>query len=75
MTVRRLVKLVRRSCAISFKPARARYNSRLERLKLRLRLFLKRDLTPREEQLLELSEPILDSEDVEESADEEDDVA
>ena len=75
MTVRRLVKLVRRSCAISFKPERARYNSRLERLKLRLRLFLKRDLTPREEQLLELSEPILDSEDPEEPADEEDSVA
>jgi hypothetical protein len=71
MTVRRLVTFVRRSCAISFKPERARYNSRLERLKLRLRLLLKRDLTPREEQLLELSEPILGSPDVEETAGEE----
>jgi len=77
MTVRRLVTFVRRSCAISFKPERARYNSRLERLKLRLRLLLKRDLTPREEHLLELSEPLVDSpnvdsQDIEQTADEED---
>ena len=70
--MRRLVSFVRRSCAISFKPERARYNSRLERLKLSLRVLLKRDLTPREEQLLELSEPILDSEDLEETTAEED---
>ena len=63
--MRRLVKFVRRSCAISFKPARARHNSRLESLKERLRLLLRRDLTAREEQLLELSEPILETTDVE----------
>jgi hypothetical protein len=63
--VRRLVYSVCRSCAISFKPAKARYNSRLEELKQRLRRLLRRRLTPREEYLLELSQPIVESEETE----------
>ena len=59
--MRRLVNFVRRSCAISFKPASCRYSSTLDQLKQRLKRILRRDLTPREEQLLELSEPILGS--------------
>jgi len=59
--VRRLVNFVRRSCAISFKPAKARHDSRFEELKQRLRRFLRRDLTAYEEHLLELSAPILGS--------------
>jgi hypothetical protein len=42
------------------KPAKPRNTSALEQLKLRLRQFLHRELTPREECLLELSEPILE---------------
>jgi hypothetical protein len=45
----------------SFKPARARHNSRLELLKQHLRVLLRRELTMREEQLLELSEPMFDT--------------
>ncbi len=59
--VRRLVNFVRRSCAISSKAVKSRNKFRLDELKLRLRRFLRRDLTPREEYLLELSEPILKS--------------
>lgn len=59
--MRRLVNFVRRSCAISSKPAKSRYDSALEQLKQRLRRFLRRDLTAREEHLLELSEPLLQS--------------
>ena len=60
--MRRLVNFVRRSCAISFKPAKSRYSYGLELLKQRLRRFLRRNLTAREEHLLELSAPILESE-------------
>lgn len=60
--MRRLVNFVRRSCAISLKPAKSRYNSSVEELKQHLRRFLGRDLTRREEHLLELSAPILESE-------------
>ena len=58
--MRRLVNFVRRSCAISLKPA-TRYNSSIEELKHHLRRFLGRDLTVREEHLLELSVPLLGS--------------
>ena len=61
MTVRPLVQFVRRSCAISFKSARARHSSRLELLKQHLRAHLRRELTLREEQLLELSEPLFET--------------
>jgi len=47
---------------VSSKPAKARYTSALELLKQRLRRFLRRDLTAREEHLLELTEPILKNE-------------
>ena len=57
--MRRLVNFVRRSCAISFKPAKSRYNAGLEQLKQTLQRVLRRNLTAREEHLLELSEPIL----------------
>lgn len=57
--MRRLVNFVRRSCAISFKPVRSRYNSKLEELKQGFRRILRRNLTAREEQLLELSESML----------------
>ncbi len=57
--MRRLVNFVRRSCAISFKPAKSRYNAGLEQLKQTLQRVLRRSLTAREEHLLELSEPIL----------------
>jgi hypothetical protein len=57
--VRRLVNFVHRSCAISFKPVRSRYNSKLEELKQSFRRVLRRKLTAREEQLLELSESML----------------
>ncbi len=57
--MRRLVNFVRRSCAISFKPVRSRYNSKLEELKQSFRRILRRKLTAREEQLLELSESML----------------
>ena len=59
--MRRLVNFVRRSCAISFEPVRSRYNRKLEELKERFRHTLRRNLTAREEQLLELSEPVLGS--------------
>lgn len=58
--MRRLVNFVLRSCAISFKPV-SRYNSKLEELKQRFRRTLRRNLTAREEHLLELSEPMLGS--------------
>ena len=70
MTVRPLVQFVRRSCAISLKPARARHNSRLELLKQHLRAYLRRELTLREEQLLELSEPLFETPDIESAEDE-----
>ncbi len=60
--MRRLVNFVRRSCAISLKPAKARYNTAFEQLKQGFRRILGRDLTSREEHLLELSQPILGSE-------------
>ncbi len=59
--MRRFVNFVRRSCAISFKPAKSRYNSGLELLKQRLKRLFRRDLTAREEHLLELSAPIIGS--------------
>ncbi len=46
-----------------FKPAKARQNLRLERLKSRIEVGLGRVLTDREEYLLELSAAILDSDD------------
>lgn len=57
--MRRLVNFVRRSCAIPFQPATSRYNYALEQLRQRFRRILRRDLTAREERLLELSEPLL----------------
>ncbi len=48
------------------KPAKRRNLSALEQLKLRLRQFLRRELTPREEHLLELTQPILEPEMMEE---------
>ena len=44
---------------MSFTPARARYDARLESLKRHFRVLLKRQLTPREERWLELSRPLL----------------
>ena len=64
--VRRLVNFVLRSCAISFKPV-SRYNSKLEELKQRFRRTLRRNLTAREEHLLELSEPMLGGSDLDDS--------
>lgn len=49
------------------KPAKPRNTSALEQVKLRLRQFLRRDLTPREVYLLELSEPIVRTQDIEHS--------
>ena len=60
---------------VSFKPAKARYNSVVEQLKQRLRNYLRRDLTPREEQLVELSAPMLDSQDSEEEPTDEEEPA
>jgi len=48
------------------KPAKSRDPSALEQLKLRLRQFLHRELTPREEHLLELTQPVLEPEMMEE---------
>lgn len=44
---------------MSLKLAKARYDYRLEELKRRFQRLLRRELTPREEKLLELSAPIL----------------
>ena len=63
--MRRLVNFVRRSCTNSLKPAKSRYNCGLEMLKQRLKQFLRRDLTAREEHLLELSAPLLGSDRIE----------
>ena len=45
--------------AMSFTPARARYDASLEALKRHFRFILQRDLTPHEERWLELSAPLL----------------
>ena len=44
---------------MSLKLAKARYDFRLEELKLRFQRILHRELTAREEKFLELSAPIL----------------